>query len=340
MNSLWKVSFSVLFAIIFSFSALYFFLYSNEIISKQNVSRYDDVFGKGVEDRFYLKMQNVSNNKVYLLGSSQTGRLNATYIDEVLNQHGLHYEVYNLSKSQDLPKSRLQSIDQLIDSKPEIVVYGIGFRDFAPYVLKSEVDAPIESLPSPHVVLPTVSRVIEEESGISFNKFSNSLLFTIAEIKKMFGIDTNESLKVRVPDPQLPFWRIENVHLMIRDDLQLQRELESSVLMPGRIKSPEINEDVKALEEIVKRLKQNHIKIIIYTTPHTKYALDAISESEKQVFVSILTEISDKYDVPVYFLHDKYQDLKVWNDNNHVAYGGKNIPHNDDIANIISDHVI
>jgi hypothetical protein len=41
-----------------------------------------------------------------------------------------NFEVYNLSIGADTPKERIVSLNNIIESKPEIIVYGIGYRDF------------------------------------------------------------------------------------------------------------------------------------------------------------------------------------------------------------------
>ena len=81
--------------------------------------------------------------------------------------------------------------------------------------------------------------------------------------------------------------------------------------------------------------KRDKIKFVIYTVPYSKYYLEHISKDDKQRFIDILQTISKKQDISVYFIQDKYIELQIWNDPSHVAFGGKNIPHNDDIAEII-----
>jgi len=70
------------------------------------------------------------------LGSSFVVRINQTHIEESLLSNGKYYDVYNLGIPTDLPKKRIESLDLILKSKPDVIVYGIGFRDLE----KDELD--------------------------------------------------------------------------------------------------------------------------------------------------------------------------------------------------------
>ena len=55
----------------------------------------------------------------------------------------------------------------------------------------------------------------------------------------------------------------------------------------------------------------------------------------KTYFSSILNDISKEQNVQVHFLHDKYTNENIWNNNMHIITGSNNVVHNDDIAEII-----
>ena len=62
-------------------------------------------------------------------------------------------------------------------------------------------------------------------------------------------------------------------------------------------------------------------------------------ESDKQIFDTFLSIISDEFDIPVYQLHDRYINEQIWYDNSHVALGNNKILHNADIGQIILDEL-
>jgi len=105
------------------------------------------------------------------------------------------------------------------------------------------------------------------------------------------------------------------------------------------INPSEENKNFIALKEIIKKLKENDIEVIIYSTPHNKYFLDSMRESDKQIFDTFLSIISDEFDIPVYRLHDRYINEQIWYDNSHVALGNNEISHNVDIGQIILDEL-
>ena len=48
-----------------------------------------------------------------------------------------------------------------------------------------------------------------------------------------------------------------------------------------------------------------------------------------------MKEISDKNNVDVYFLHDKYEDMNIWRDPNHIAVNSKSLIYSDDIGEML-----
>ena len=62
-------------------------------------------------------------------------------------------------------------------------------------------------------------------------------------------------------------------------------------------------------------------------------------ESDKQIFATFLSIISNEFDIPVYQLHDKYTNEQIWFDNSHIALGNSEILPNVDIGQIILDEL-
>jgi hypothetical protein len=79
--------------------------------------------------------------------------------------------------------------------------------------------------------------------------------------------------------------------------------------------------------------------MIIFHPPFHKYYLDLISDESKENFKIIMNKISDKYDIRIYDLHEKYVDLNIWSDLVHVAYNPDSMIFTDDISKIILEEI-
>ena len=81
--------------------------------------------------QYWFNSQNFESNKkkIYLVGASQVGRLNTTYIEEHVSKTNTNFEIYNLAINNDVPIKRINLLQEIIDSKPEMVVYGITLKD-------------------------------------------------------------------------------------------------------------------------------------------------------------------------------------------------------------------
>ena len=106
------------------------------------VTRSDNVI---TPKEFYSNL-NSDKKQIFILGSSQVVAVNATHIDNYLSKSGYDYNIYNLATISDTPKLRLQTLDMIISSNPEIILYGIGPRDFR----SSPTDNMEKPLPDPN----------------------------------------------------------------------------------------------------------------------------------------------------------------------------------------------
>ena len=97
---------------------------------------------------------------------------------------------------------------------------------------------------------------------------------------------------------------------------------------------PEINTEVIALKQIIKELKQNEIKIIIFTTPYHKFYVEQ-EKSRIIQFDDIVKSIENYADLKIYRLDNKYQEMQIWFDITHIAINKNSTLYSDDIANII-----
>ncbi len=65
-----------------------------------------------------------------------------------------------------------------------------------------------------------------------------------------------------------------------------------------------------------------------------------LSDEEKINFKLALTELSNKYSIPVIFsLTDKYQNMQVWNHFNHIATNQSASIFSHDISDILMENL-
>ena len=136
MNYNLKIIFSLTIVFILSFSILITFLTISAPKLEINES----------QQEFYSKDFSSELDRIFIIGSSQTASLNATYIENKINKNNQNYEVYNLSIKADRPLTRLQTLDQLILTKPTLVIIGVGFFEFEnlkkPLIIKPKIECP------------------------------------------------------------------------------------------------------------------------------------------------------------------------------------------------------
>ena len=82
------------------------------------------------EQIFYSQNFNQNEKKIFILGASPVNAINSNIVNSILHDTNINFKTYNLGKGSDDPDKRIDSLDLIIDSKPELVLYGIGYRDF------------------------------------------------------------------------------------------------------------------------------------------------------------------------------------------------------------------
>ena len=311
------IIFSVLFAFIISISFLIISQYKiqENIIQEENLN----------SNYLLLQESSVENktNKVFILGSSHVMVLNNTHIQQELSKNNYqNYSVYNLGIGADTPKERLREILLIIDANPEIIVYGVGFRDFESVIIgKSQ-------LKKSTGIFPDLEKIFGELRYLLFNSLKVDLDFiqspkinTLTYVRNFFKNGTNEN--TGLPNPHI---------------IKTNLELEKNILMhpPYLVIEPSFkNKNVYAIKEIIKELQNNNINIVLFTTPHSKFYINAIDDSKYQMFNNILQEINDELGVNTVFLHEKYVMFNIFTDNQHVASNENSIIYSNDISEII-----
>ena len=78
---------------------------------------------------FDEKKQNKSN-KIFLIGSCGIYRIDVLEINRYFDETQMDFEIYNLSDVADIPKKRLDSIENILKNKPTMVIFGLGMLEF------------------------------------------------------------------------------------------------------------------------------------------------------------------------------------------------------------------
>ncbi|QLH04026.1 hypothetical protein C5F49_00820 [Nitrosopumilus oxyclinae] len=282
---------------------------------------FNSMFSNISEDKFYSQEFDLSKKKILIYGSSHMVQLNSTYITEKIENHSNEYLLFNMAENADTPKRRSLNIDKDLKINPELIVYGIGFRDFnllQNEKKKSEIKL-IDIIPLDTTELETL----------------NPKLTTLEALRAVVIDIFTKNEKSTVPYPNTSIFSNRNQEIILDEDkLKSNEETFGKILIPI-----EKNEQVEYFKSIIKKLKENNIEIIIILTPHHKIALDEIPDNEKNNFYQILLNVEQEFDVKIYDFSNKFSDLPIWRDTTHVAYNEKAIIFSHELAQIIIQEI-
>jgi len=277
------------------------------------------------KDSFFSQKFVPETNIAFLLGSSQIGHLNTTYIIDTITNDFDDYDLFNLAVNSDDPKERAESIDKIISLHPKIVFYGISYRDFE-----------TESSFDEKSILPDF-RILVEDNIPNELESINPQLITRRAIRDILNDTSIVMLPVYdIHPPNTPFFSLGNLQTKIIDDDELQRQ--TLIILPSPKDlyiAPSNNEQVRFFKQIIHELQENKIKVVIFTTPLHKIYLNELNQESKDTFNKILNEVLNEFDVKIYNYTDKYSDLPVWNNLDHLAYNENSMMFSEDIAEMI-----
>ena len=289
-------------------------------------------------DPTYIWIENIKNKsntpKVLLFGSSHTGALNTDYIQEYI---GSNYEVYNLAIASDYPTRRIETLAHIIELKPKMILYGIEIRMFEgqPSVKQEQLTA--LQIIEINSVLPSAKEFFENilfplTANDFFSKIPKSPKIITLQTIKHFVRDSNQTITLNV-DSNRPFYNIEkNIDPVI--DLEILKKDQESQNMQFHGIDPQNNREWDTLKKIIKELKHNNIKVVIFATPKSSVYINWFTDENKIIFDQMLEEIADTGTI-VYSKYDMYQDYNIWSDPVHVTQGKSGIVYSEDIAKII-----
>lgn len=324
-----KIIIFVFIAFLISFSALYLF----QLWSKS----YVEIFK--LENNFFMSNFDTDKKKILLLGSSEIGVLNATYINENLKKHNMDYVVYNLAIPSDTPTQRLQSIDKIISMNPKLVIYCIGYRDFADKstIIKSEIEKSNDLFPTSNQIFDSY---MLENNVNSFLNLQSPKFVSIQVLNTFFNSFNPESKyeKTQWITNNTPFLTNFKETQFIKNSTELELEYKKHPPNLGFLNFPDENNEVMALENTIEKLKDHDVKVVILITPHAKIFHKNLSDHNKNAFNLALQKLSE-HNVVIYSVDNKYENLDIWYDYYHVSIAKDALVFTNDVLSIIESEI-
>tara|TARA_B110001454_G_scaffold178357_1_gene171151 strand:- start:1038 stop:1991 length:954 start_codon:yes stop_codon:yes gene_type:complete len=311
MKTINKIILAVTFSFIFTLSI--FFVIFNQFPTED--ANFKD-------HSFFNQEFDPENKKILLLGSSHTGQINSTLLQNNISNIDENVIVYNLAYNGDTPKKRLEQLNQITSLQPSIIFYGISYRDFG-------------------------TNNIEQNSPLEINNFlSNSLdqifnidkvnpkLITLEAIRDIFS-STNlfppEGNRIYVENQ--PFFSYDRSQMIIVSDAELQKQ--KNITQIPIIEGRDSNEQFQYFKKFLQEMKNKEIEVVIFTTPVHKYYLENMPDKDKKEFQLMLNEIIKENNLKIYEFSDKYVDLQIWYNLSHVSYNKKAIIYSEGVSEII-----
>ncbi len=117
MNGKIILSISISFFLVFG---SLFYIYFDSIQSEEEINQYQD----------FSQSLNETSKKLFLFGSSHVGGLNSSLIVDSVHEKNNNYDFFNLATNGDTPNRRISDISYIATLNPEIIFYGVSYRDF------------------------------------------------------------------------------------------------------------------------------------------------------------------------------------------------------------------
>jgi len=313
-----KILFSVAISFVIVFFMLYLSYYEN---SSPDPWRHDIKKFDILENQFYDQHDEL--NSVFLIGSSYVGVLNTTKINQKIHEASEH-TVYNLSRIGDTPERRIRLVDRLIDEEPKLVLYGINYREFESD--DSQITLLNQLLISTNPILYSELKNINPKF-ITMTLINNIVRNNISTSN--FTVNYEFTPAIYFPDKSKDISSNDELYDLIPFD-------------GGNLKIiPSYNENHQAffLDIILEKFDNAGIKVVLFVTPSTQIYLDSIPFEKKETFYSIIQILSQKFDLQVYDLSQRYSDLQIFYNLNHVAINPKSSIYSNDISSIILEEL-
>ncbi len=252
---------------------------------------------------------------MFLLGSSQVQFINVTQVNNLINNDDIL--VYNLAITSDVPVNRIEQLEKIISANPEIVFYGISYRDFQiPY----DDDG----------LLPSVKQI----NLCSLQSYfpSNPQLLTTNILQEIIP-------KQFLISKETPYLVKNTPFAIYSQNISEPIKLEPDERLLSITKSWKNNcvtsQNTDALNTMIFELQKNNIKIVIFTAPLHKFYLDSLSDYQKEQFDKVLESLTKQHGIKIYEFEENYSELNMWRDHLHISFHESVTKYNKDIASMI-----
>ena len=253
----------------------------------------------------------VKNNEkiIFLIGASNVYPINVDDISKKINSDDIDYGIFNLADMSDTPTKRMNSVDNLLGLKPDIIIYGLSITDF-------ELDR-------------------DYESEFFNYDFSYYLLNPNEFFRYFFSYVTNSDLSERFPASPKDRM-IQSIKYILRgsdytshpfinfnkNDIVSQDEIynlyEKDMSFRG-IDTDSNNQEIIAVNNIIETFQSNGTKVLIFTPPYNELFFEYTTTKDIENFEKIIENLAKKYDVETLYLHDRLMKENIWKDPYHVA---------------------
>jgi hypothetical protein len=192
--------------------------------------------------------------------------INAQYMNNVVKESNLDYEIYNISYNGNKPSTQIYQLSEIIATKPELVIYGLSYREFSAINPKTY-----------DLYLPDPKQLKNEIfSGTNINEM-NPKFFTLNILRSIFPTFTEYEIKI----PNTPFISFDKGTTKILDGTQLLKALNDPKDPPIYHIDPSTNNsEVNYLKKIIQEFEKNEIKLVIFAPPLHRNYLEYIPDSE------------------------------------------------------------
>ena len=287
------------------------------------------------EAEFYAQDFNITPT-IFLLGSSQIIQLDPYYFEEQLLKNNFQFSVYNLAKASDQPHNRILDLDKIISAKPDLVIYGIDYRNLDQHTHNVKISGD-EKLKSKSI-LPDVNYEISYKlKSISFfndnfEPHKSPKFNTFHLLQKIVDHIVNDEYitSQETFSPKTPFF-IDDPY----NEVLTEKQLHDLVVSNTVNKINETDDHVQDIIKIINVLHSNNIKVVIFSTPAQHDYLDKISEKDQKTFISKLNNLGNDLDVPVYHSFENFKDLEIWSDLIHITTSKQENRYNELVVDFI-----
>jgi hypothetical protein len=275
-------------------------------------------------DKFF--QQDFSNEKtIFLIGSSHVGRVNVTTVNNLLSSD-TSIMVYNLARASDTPVDRLSDLDGIILAQPDIIFYGLSYRDFS-----------FTYLEKPHSILPDPQLAISNILYSVFNDVvpSNPQWITKIILNKITRNNSENSenqYSKSIGMANTPFLTTPSNSISIGTNDQISKTVTSKLEWDDPLT---VYRNTLALNSLIQQFQSQKIEIVIFTTPMHNYYLDSLSNNQKKDFSILLDNLRDEYGLKIYEFNEKYVGLNVWENSDHISTHESVMVYNNDVAKMI-----